>query len=114
MTIIIDGTIKLSKRHEYWPLTFKDDIVDFMMFRDMENVTFMGNGTVDGQGYMWWLREFLGRNPHGRPRMVYLRGGRNLEFTGITWKNSPRMHLNVKDVDTMHMHDFTIYVDYKG
>lgn len=46
--------------------------------------------------------------------MVYLRGGRNLEFTGITWMNSPRFHLNIKDVDTMHMHDFTVYVDYMG
>lgn len=59
MMITINGTIKLSKRHHFWPLDAKGDVLDFMMFRDIENVTFSGSGTVDGQGYMWWLREFL-------------------------------------------------------
>ena len=45
---------------------------------------------------------------------MYIRGGRNLEFSGIKWLNSPKQNLNVKDVDTVHMHDFEIYVDHKG
>ena len=116
INITIDGTIKLSKRHHHWPLADEDSIRDFMMFRDIVNVTFRGEGTVDGQGYMWWVREFLQRNknPKGRPRLVYIRGARNLEFTGIRWLNSPKQHLNIKDVDTMHLHDFEIHVDYMG
>jgi len=87
---------------------------DCFALTDVNGIKIEGSGTVDGQGYMWWVREFLQRNPNGRPRMVYIRGGRNLEFAGIKWMNSPRMHLNVKDIDTMYMHDFEIYVDYKG
>ena len=63
---------------------------------------------------MWWVRDLLGRNPHGRPRMLYCRGGRNIEFSGIRWVNSPRMHINIKDIAGMHMHDFEIRVDYMG
>lgn len=48
VNVTIDGTIKLSKRHHDWPLTDKGDIRDFLMLRDIENVTFSGNGTVDG------------------------------------------------------------------
>lgn len=116
INITIDGTIKLSKRHHHWPLADEKNIRDFMMFNDIQNVTFRGEGTVDGQGYMWWVREFLQRNknPKGRPRLVVINGGRNLEFTGIRWLNSPKQNLHIKDVDTMHMHDFEIYVDYKG
>ena len=116
VTITIDGTIKLSKRHHRWPMADEKNIRDFMMFEDISDVIFRGEGTVDGQGYMWWVREFLQRNknPKGRPRLVYIRGARNLEFTGIRWLNSPKQHLNIKDVDTMHLHDFEIHVDYKG
>ena len=91
MNITIDGKIKLSKRHHKWPVVNeKGNIRDFMMFSDIQNVTFRGEGEVDGQGYMWWVREFLGLNNMGRPRLVYIRGGRNLEFTGIRWINSPK------------------------
>ena len=68
VVIRIEGTIKASKRHVMYPLDmtysykkgkWKDAIKDFMVFDGAENVTFRGNGTVDGQGFMWWLREFI-------------------------------------------------------
>jgi len=51
-----------------------------MTFYDIQNVTFRGEGTIDGQGFMWWVREFLGRNPNDRPRLMQINGGRNIEL----------------------------------
>ena len=40
VVVTIDGTIKLSKRHHFWPLTEQGAIRDFFMFRHIQNVTF--------------------------------------------------------------------------
>jgi polygalacturonase len=112
--IVIDGTIMLHKDHRKWPVDQKGNIRDFLGFENIENVTFTGNGTVDGQGYMWWVRDLLNLNPTGRPRMTHIRNAKNLEFTGIRWVNSPKQHLNVKDASDIYFHDFEIVVDLKG
>ena len=38
---------------------------------------------------MWWMREYIQRNPYGRPHLMVFKYGTNLEFTGIRWLNSP-------------------------
>lgn len=114
ITFTIDGTIKLSKNHHKFPLDKKDKIYSLFDFEDIENIKFQGVGTIDGQGYMWWVREYISRNPHGRPHLIKIRGALNLEFTGIRWVNSPMYHLDVRDMDGFYAHDFEIFVDYKG
>jgi hypothetical protein len=34
------------------------------------DLTIEGTGTIDGQGYMWWVREILQMNIHGRNNLV--------------------------------------------
>ena len=63
---------------------------------------------------MWWVREYFGWNHHGRPHLLCLYRGTNLEFTGVRWINSPFYHMWVSDFDGAHFHDFEIYVDAKG
>lgn len=58
LTIMIDGTLKASKRNNLWPLHGK--VHDFMEFAWCNDLKFRGKGTIDGQGYMWWVREYLG------------------------------------------------------
>ena len=119
LTITIDGTIKVSKRHHKWPTHYneglkKPKVDDFFQFTDMHNFVIRGSGTVDGQGYMWWVREYFGWNHYHRPHLLYLDRGTNLEFTGVRWINSPYYHMWVSDFDGAHFHDFEIYVDAKG
>ena len=63
---------------------------------------------------MWWIREYLGRNPSGRPKLLTVSKGTNLEFTGVRWTNSPYFHMEIKDIDGAYLHDFEIYVDAYG
>lgn len=89
-------------------------IRDMFYFVGVSDLTFQGNGTVDGQGYMWWVREFIQRNTHGRPKLMEFHQGRNLHFSGIRWIDSPSFHFVFKDIDNLYMHDMEIHVDYKG
>ena len=40
--------------------------------------------------------------------------GRNLNFSGVRWINSPSFHFMLKDIDNLYMHDMEIRVDIKG
>lgn len=110
----IDGTLKLSKRHHVFPQVKEGKVREMFYFEDVESLRVQGNGTVDGQGYMWWIREYIMRNPNGRPKMFVVERANNLTFTGVRWVNSPQFHFEIKDVDGLYMHDFEIYVDIKG
>jgi len=84
ITITVDGNIKASKRHNKWPINGKS-VRDFWSFTEIHNVTFRGVGTIDGQGYMWWIREYLALNHHGRPHLFVVNQATNIEITGIRW-----------------------------
>jgi len=64
---------------------------------------------------MWWIRDYYGGNPsNSRPHLLNMKYGTNLEFTGVTWKNSPMYHMNIRDFDGAYFHDFNIEVNAKG
>lgn len=114
ITFQIDGTIKFSKRHNQWPLRKEGTTRDCIFLQDVENITFQGNGTVDGQGYMWWVRELFGANHNKRPILLNIQRGRNIEIKEVRWINSPRFNIWLEDVDSVWVHDFEIWVDIEG
>ncbi len=80
----------------------------------MEDLKIQGSGSVDGQGYMWWVREYIGQNHHGRPKLLRMDKSVKIEVTGVKWVNSPSFHIYARTTDTSHYHDFEIEVDAKG
>lgn len=75
------------------------------------NISFIGSGMVDGQGYWWWMREYVILNKGRRPRLVVLTRVRYGYFEGIKWQNSPSYHIVLQDVDSFLLNHFEIYVD---
>ena len=76
------------------PDSVKDDtngvkIEHLFDFKEATNITFKGSGEIDGQGYMWWVRELLQQNPIGRPMILSMYRSNNVEFSGISVRNSP-------------------------
>jgi len=123
VTIRIDGTIKASRRHTRYPVKYnfnttkmewEEEVVNFLQFDHAKNVKFVGNGTVDGHGFMWWQREYIKNNPYGRPCLLDMRHSESVEFTGIKWMNAAYYNLNVRDVNDFYFHDFEIYTDIWG
>lgn len=70
ITITIDGNITASKRYRHWPLKEEYDeknitsqvVRDFIDIEYTTDVLVRGKGTVDGNGFMWWVREYLVQN----------------------------------------------------
>ena len=53
------------------------------------DIVFRGKGEIDGQGFMWWVREVLKENDLGRPQLLRIENGKNIEFKEIKVRNSP-------------------------
>ena len=62
VTIDIQGDILATSLWEQWPIG-KKAYINFWEFTDCDGLTFQSNkersGKIDGQGYMWWIREIL-------------------------------------------------------
>lgn len=63
---------------------------------------------------MWWMREYVQTNVNGRPHLIEMYHGENVEFNGIKWMNSPNFHFHCKDITNFWFHDFEIYTDMMG
>ena len=116
VTLQIDGVLQASKNYKQWPNSQgKVPLVrHFLEFEDVEDLVVEGKGTVDGQGYMWWVRSYMGKNKHGIPSLLHVTRGQRVEVYGLKFHNSPSIHLDMKDVDTLHVYDLEVYVNYKG
>ena len=60
------------------------------------------------------MREYIGMNHHGRPKIIESRRAKNVEITGVTFKNSPYYHIDIRDCENIYIHDLEIFVDYWG
>ena len=101
--IIIDGTLLLSKNWRHFqPIEAERQdpaengygkygirIADMMQFVNCTDIVFRGKGEIDGQGFMWWVRELLKENDLGRPQLIRIENGKNIEFKEIKVRNSP-------------------------
>jgi polygalacturonase len=72
---------------------------------------FHGTGTLDGQGYWWWMREYLVLNYANRPHMLRMDRCRNVKISGIRWVNSPMYHMFLIDIENFDIRDLEIRVD---
>lgn len=78
LEIVIDGLILASKWHKEWPFLSRanssenkqDKHVNFLTFIDCTDLKISGNGKIDGQGFMWWVREFFSLNLAHRPKLI--------------------------------------------
>ena len=119
VTIRVDGHVLASQRWEEWPTNNRKNggkvrYLDFWSFENCDGLTFEGSGKIDGQGYMWWMREYTKTNKAHRPRLVYIGKTRNIEWSGVMLLNSPSFHIIPEGVENVYMHDFEIYVDSWG
>ncbi|MDQ7990834.1 MAG: glycoside hydrolase family 28 protein [Candidatus Dactylopiibacterium sp.] len=81
----------------------------FISVANAENVALAGEGTIDGQGAVWWerWRQNVRDNPAkrrstDRPRLIYIKASQNVLVEGLTITNSPSFHVVMRyseDVD---------------
>jgi len=80
------------------------DFMHFLTGKDLEDVTITGQGTIDGNGRVWWdAAEEARKKQSGytlpRPNLIVITRCKNLEVSGITIQNSPKFHLVPTDCE---------------
>jgi polygalacturonase len=86
----------------------------FISIANVNNVAISGEGTIDGQGAVWWerwrsrVREQPSRRATtDRPRLIYIRNSQNVLLENVTIANSPSFHVVMRDsseIDVVRTH----------
>ena len=80
-----------------------------------ENITIMGDGTIDGAGYHWWSDEARAKDPGvGRPHLVEMNNVTGLEITGVQLLDSPFWTLHPVYCKHVNIHRMSIQIPWGG
>ena len=71
ITFEINGEIVFPDDQTLYP-HFGNSYSDLIYLENCKNIHFKGSGSLEGQGYWWWVNEFLGKNKYGRPHLVHV------------------------------------------
>ena len=111
-TFTIDGLVYMSDDNKNWPLEDGgNNVAHFWSMKDSENIHIRGSGQIEGQGYWWWMREYIQANEHGRPHALVMNRIRHCTIEGVKWTNSPNQHLVMDDIDDFIVQDMEIFVN---
>lgn len=114
VTIQIDGTlVSWDGDMSLWPRDGSNHSMPLIYVTNSYNVTFTGNGILEGYGYRWWWHVIL-FGEDNRPDLLYVGGSENVKIENITFSNSPRYHLNVRNINGCLIQNINITVDVFG
>ncbi|XP_047317057.1 probable polygalacturonase [Impatiens glandulifera] len=76
----------------------------------LKDVTITGdNGTIDGQGLIWWNWFNSGTLNHSRPHLVEFIGSQDIIVSNITFLNSPSFAVHPVYSSNVHIHNISVY-----
>lgn len=81
---------------------------DCITAHDCHDLAITGNGTIDGQGAMWWANYVQPGKPH-RPFLVVLDHCQRVLVQGVTLENSPMFHLYAPRCQDLRVEGVTIH-----
>ncbi|KAM1191553.1 hypothetical protein PS2_011814 [Malus domestica] len=96
----VDGVLMPPDGPETWPTT--DSLNQWLVFYRLDQMTFTGTGTIEGNGQKWWeLPCKPHRGPKGStlpgpcdsPAMIRFFMSSNLVVRGLRIQNSPKFHM---------------------
>lgn len=96
-----------------WTKARSSDFIPFISGRDLTNVTFTGNGVIDGGGTAWWgeaekARQIRPGYTLPRPNLISLERCRKVRLENITLQNSPKFHFVPADCEDVVVSNVTI------
>uniref|UniRef100_A0A914CHI5 Uncharacterized protein n=1 Tax=Acrobeloides nanus TaxID=290746 RepID=A0A914CHI5_9BILA len=118
VTLRIEGVFVVSNNITEWenimgpqPARINDeDHASCLLVTDSENFTLTGNGTIDGQGYDWWVHVWNSSIDH-RPFLFRMKHSKEVEIFNMFFKNTPFWTMDFDDMLDLHIHDVDIHVD---
>jgi polygalacturonase len=94
--------------HSRWEGKHQDTYAPLITGQNLNNVSVVGRGTIDGRGAIWWQAKKDGTLKHPRPRLISFSNCTNVLIEGITAINSPSWTINPVHCQNVVIHGITI------
>ncbi|KAI5562840.1 hypothetical protein BDE02_15G076600 [Populus trichocarpa] len=112
----IDGTMKAPSDPSDWKCQEHRYCNQWITFDEVDNLTIRGSGTMDGQGSTWWERHSSCKDHKHRDRRVcgrkptglVISNSQNVHLEGLTFKDSPQMHMAFERSEWVYASNLTI------
>lgn len=78
------------------------------------DIKISGEGTLDGQGQIWWDKFTAKELVYRRPQLLFAERVERLELEGITFLNPPNTHLSLKSCNDVYIHHINIEAPEKS
>ena len=94
--------------HSRWEGKHQDTYAPLITGQNLNNVSVIGRGTIDGRGAIWWQAKKDGTLAHPRPRLISFSDCANVLIEGITAINSPSWTINPVHCQNVNIRGITI------
>ncbi|KAK4362442.1 hypothetical protein RND71_017683 [Anisodus tanguticus] len=102
VTIEINGNIVGPSEPSEWRcLANRCD--KWIHLKHVNALTVRGNGTINGRGQKWW-----DDNDRIRPTAFEISHSKNVSLSGLSFKDSPRMHVHIESAESATVSNITI------
>lgn len=88
--------------------------LNFISIKKANDIKISGEGTIDGQGQLWWDKFTAKEITFRRPQLLYIENCERLEIAGITTLNPPNTHISLKGCKEVYIHHITISAPEKS
>lgn len=101
ITFQIDGTIEFLNDRDLWPKKSNGDVEECIYMENVEDIVFTstGKGTIDGKGQEWWGAIKFLKFQEDRPRILHIKGSKNVLMENLLLKDSPYWTFYAEDSD---------------
>ena len=106
----VEGRLIAISNITAWPVSGKG-YENVLYFSNCSELTLVGPGTIDGQGYKWWVELLFNFISNQRPHLVYLDNCKDVVVENITMRNSPKFHLVAHQIKNFVVRNVVIWVD---
>jgi len=94
--------------HSRWEGKHQDTYAPLITGENLNNISVIGLGTIDGRGAIWWKAKEERTLAHPRPRLISFSDCTNVLIEGITAVNSPSWTINPVHCQNVTIHAITI------
>ena len=110
----VEGDLIAISNITSWPVVSGNKYQNVLEFSNCSDFTLSGPGTIDGQGYKWWVELMFNFLKYQRPHLVNMEYCINITVANLTMRNSPNFHLRVPNVKNLLVRNLYIWVDIEA